>query len=238
MRVVFLKCIPDDWTLLFISPDAQHLYDEYVLLGSALPKLFLYLTAQPALNVELLPTAYVVRGKVMFSVCPHLGGRGYPGQVQWEGTPPLVPPCCTWWGVPLVGGGTPPRVPPHQTWLGGYPWQGVPHLRWSTWYAAVGMPLAFTQEDFLVCTMQGERSHTFQLRWWNLTTENSFWSVQLQNSCAKIFLTETNQSFNAMNLDDPARYVLWVKFFWSSIPWYQIMTQQESHVVLTKLGPH
>ena len=92
-----------------------------------------------------------------------------------RGTPPQVlPPHQTWPGVPHLG------YPPSQTWPGvpdlrypppnrpgrGYPCWGEPHLapvrpgggggvptlvnRWSTWYAAVGMPLAFTQEDFPV----------------------------------------------------------------------------------------
>ena len=74
------------------------------------------------------------------SVCPHLGG-GYPGQVGRGG----VTPARSSWveGVPLPGG-TLPQVPPWQTWPGGYPTSG------SNWYAAVGTPLAFTQEDFLV----------------------------------------------------------------------------------------
>ena len=110
-------------------------------------------------NIKLLPTAYVVRGKIMFwhvsvhpSVCPHLVGGGYPSQVQagggyLDGGNPTP-------GTPLsdFGGGTPPRVPPspHRTWPGGTPTGGwLPHLG-STWYAAVGMPLAFTREDFLV----------------------------------------------------------------------------------------
>ena len=64
---------------------------------------------------------------------------GYPSQVQLE-------------GVPLTGG--PHLGNPHQTRLGGTPAGvgGYPTSaqRWSTLYAAVGMPLAFTQEDFLV----------------------------------------------------------------------------------------
>ena len=97
---------------------------------------------------------------------------------QGGGTPPWVPPIEPGWG-PHLGyppsdlgggggtllGGTPPRVPPHQTWPvgphlryppiglgrgrggGGYPTTGN---RWRTSHAAVVMPLAFTQEDFLV----------------------------------------------------------------------------------------
>ena len=198
-----------------------------------------------------LPTAYVVRGKVMFwhvsvhpsihpSVCPHLGGvpqpgpaggggtptGGVPNHQTWPGgggtlmggTPPQVPPVrpgwgvphlgyppvrpgwgapwwgyptsgtshwtwlgVPWWGYPTLGtpgrpgrgvpwqgvpwwgvpclkypphwtwpGGTPPWIPPNWTWLGGVPrWGGYP-TSGGTWYTAVGMPLAFTQEDFLV----------------------------------------------------------------------------------------
>ena len=66
------------------------------------------------------------------SVCPHLGG--VPGQVQPGGTPARSSQAHLGY--------------PRQTWLGGgYLTSGN---RWSTWYAAVGMPLAFTQEDFLV----------------------------------------------------------------------------------------
>ena len=146
--------------------------------------------------VIYLPTAYVVRGTVMFSICSHLGGGlrpgtdgggfiparsngGYPCQVWQGGTPPHVPPVRPSqgypdWGVPHLG--YPPIRP---VW--GVPWQGVPnggyptlgtplvrpgrgggvpHLiqdnRWITWYAAVGMPLAFTQEDVLVRNITSE----------------------------------------------------------------------------------
>ena len=79
-------------------------------------------------------------------------GMGYPPDLGW-GTPR------TWDGVPpQTWGGVPPQtwdgVPP-QTWDGVPPrtWDGVPPPTWdiaSTCYAAGGMPLAFTQEDFLV----------------------------------------------------------------------------------------
>ena len=112
----------------------------------------------------LLPTAYVVRGKVMFlhaSVClstprgwvPWPGpGRGvpqpgpaggYPSQVQGYpdgGYPTSGTPRQTWLG------GTPPHVPPCQTWLG-VPWWGVPHLGyppvrpgWGVPWRGVGVP--------------------------------------------------------------------------------------------------
>ena len=70
-----------------------------------------------------------------------LDGRGYQGTL-WPG---------------LDGGGV-PKVPTGQVWCGGgYPgtgWGTLPPIRQSsiasTCYAAGGMPLAFTQEDFLV----------------------------------------------------------------------------------------
>ena len=58
----------------------------------------------------------------------------------------------TCWGDPISGlgrGGTPSQV-----WVGGYPISGLggvpPPSIASTCYAAGGMPLAFTQGDFLV----------------------------------------------------------------------------------------
>ena len=76
---------------------------------------------------SLLPPAYVVQGKVLFSqvsVCPHLGGvptfkvgggsyPGWGGTYPGEGVPTLVRGVPTlvrgylpWWGVPtLVRGG-------------------------------------------------------------------------------------------------------------------------------------
>ena len=88
---------------------------------------------------------------------PHLrseGGpeMGYPPNLGW-GTPPDLG-----WGTPQTWDEVPPltwdRVPPrHGT---GYPptWDGVPPPRQisiaSCCYTAGGMPLAFTQEDFLV----------------------------------------------------------------------------------------
>ena len=65
---------------------------------------------------------------------PHLGyppGRGYPCR---------GPPHLRYTPHQTLPGGIPPAG-------GGYPTSGN---RWSTWYAAVGMPLVFTQEDFLV----------------------------------------------------------------------------------------
>ena len=67
--------------------------------------------------------------------------RGYPptGVPPWQEVPPgWGTPC---WGIPPAGGTLPAGVPPPQL---GYP--PTPVLA----AAAVGMPLAFTQEDFLV----------------------------------------------------------------------------------------
>ena len=103
-----------------------------------------------------------------------LGGGGYPSQVWWGSTParsdwgypsqvqmgrevpqPSVMGEYLRWGPPYRG--YPPARSDGGTW-GGVPpsWEGVPPLppiqdsRWSTWYAAVGMPFAFTQEDFVL----------------------------------------------------------------------------------------
>ena len=89
--------------------------------------------------------------KVIFSVCSHLQGGGYPVPGLWvRGYP-----------IPGLGRGYPPAR--SGRWGGGVPW--VPpttRTGWgthppsrqssiaSTCYAAGGMPLAFTQEDFLV----------------------------------------------------------------------------------------
>ena len=95
------------------------------------------------------------RREVIVSLCLSVhtsGGRGgtRPGPASW-GVPHLgYPPIRPGWGVSQWGG-TPPWVPLSDL-AGGYPKGGYPTLdnRWSTWYAAVGMPLAFTQEDFHV----------------------------------------------------------------------------------------
>ena len=132
-----------------------------------------------ACDCKLLPPASEGWGKVMFSVCSHLGGYpypimlcnitqnamgqpgGYPARSSRGGTLPggtlaggYPGGGVTWpggypgWGYPGQGG----------TLAGGYPGWGVP---WpggvpsqdnigSTCYMAGSMPLAFTQEDFLV----------------------------------------------------------------------------------------
>ena len=93
------------------------------------------------------------------------GGGGTPSQVWWLGVPGVSP-----WldGVPQPGrnGGGTLWYPPTMTgWGNPHPhihhdWMGYPHHDWigyhpppsiaSTCYAVGGMPLVFTQEDFLV----------------------------------------------------------------------------------------
>ena len=126
-------------------------------------------------------------------------GRGYPSQVQagrgvlqpgpgGRGTPPQVPPCWTWLGeyptgwVPHLG------YPPSDL-AGGVPWWevplplpirpgwGVPQLGGgtppiSTCYTAIGMPLAFTQEGFLVINSFGSRN-TWNIL--NIFLSRRFW---------------------------------------------------------------
>ena len=98
-------------------------------------------------------------------------GWGTPSQVQTGGTPSC------WWGVPQ---GTPIQdwigyppglrldgVPPIQGWMG-YP----PPQSKAGCYVAGGVPLAFTQEDFLVShgltsrSRSGINENVMQI-WWN-----------------------------------------------------------------------
>ena len=86
-------------------------------------------------------------GGYLTSGTPVRPGCGVPGRVPtirpgWGGTLAGVP----WWGYPASG--TPIRPGQGVPLPGGYPTSGN---RWSARYTAVGMPLAFTQEDFLVC---------------------------------------------------------------------------------------
>ena len=119
-------------------------------------------------TIEFLPPAYVVRQEVMFSQVCVCSGRGVtPSQVRMGGYPI---PGLVWGVAPRPGldgrGGTPPArsgwwmgTPPAGSgWWGGTPpgLDGVPPptpIRQSsiasTCYLAGGMPLAFTQEDFL-----------------------------------------------------------------------------------------
>ena len=98
---------------------------------------------------------------------PHLRSRGYPmsgGGTPCPGRPHprsgwggerAIP---AWGGYPISGWGGTLGTPPTEIW------DGVPpYLRWgtpplqssiaSTCYAAGGVPLAFTQKDFLVFTL-------------------------------------------------------------------------------------
>ena len=70
--------------------------------------------------------------------CPHLAGGGYPIRSGWG----YLPYPHEGWGYPCPDLGR--GVPPIQNW------EGVPRSPACTCYAAGGMPLAFTQEDFLV----------------------------------------------------------------------------------------
>ena len=100
---------------------------------------------------------------------PRRGGGGYPSQVLMVGGGGSTPARSGWLGrgypgqVWMVGGGV-PRAPPGQVWMAypptmtGWgthpPWlDGVPPPPTSiasTCCTASGMPLAFTQEDFLL----------------------------------------------------------------------------------------
>ena len=99
-------------------------------------------------------------GKVLFSqvsVCPHLGGgvthladRGYPFLLDWGVPHPSQ------WGYPpskvRMGGGVPQGTPSCPGQVPGQEDGGTPNQNSTvcTCYAVGGMPLAFTQEDFLV----------------------------------------------------------------------------------------
>ena len=91
--------------------------------------------------IILLPPAYVVRGKVLFSqvsVCSHLW-EGYPlPRSRWGGTPHPGQ-------VPGWRAGVPPSRSHPRT--GGVP---LPEQHSVYLLRAGGMILAFTQEDFLV----------------------------------------------------------------------------------------
>ena len=126
----------------------------------------------------LLPPAYGVRGKVMFwqaSVLPsiHLSvhrGGWYPDPGGVPGPPRGVP-------GPPGGTRTPPggvpRPPPGEGGVPGPPrggsGSGTPpgQDRRSTHYTAGGMPLAFTQEDFLVSEVFAQLlvRHQWFIKW-------------------------------------------------------------------------
>ena len=84
-----------------------------------------------------LPTAYVVRGKVMFwhasvhpSVCPHLGGLPRPGGGGGGGTP-----------ARSSGGGYLGQVQPRWGYLiGWYPTLGTPPIGPGWGYPSMGVP--------------------------------------------------------------------------------------------------
>ena len=143
------------------------------------------------------------RGNIFsLSVSSHVGGT----PSSWWGGTPLsrsgwgVTPS-SWWGyhpLPRSGrggypiqlmGGTPfPGldgwgIPPGK---GVSPWQGYPPQKTSTactWYTAGGMPLAFTQEDFLVSFSM---DITWNLNLWQLPGWTSgyfyMWNIQYQST--------------------------------------------------------
>ena len=126
---------------------------------------------QPGLDGGGYPSQVWMVGGTWGTPQPGLDGGGYPGQVLMGEYPGQV------WMVGGVPGVSPqpgldrgvPWVPPHHDWMG-YPspwvdgvpptmsgwgtprheWMGYPPTIASTGYAAGGMPLTFTQEDFLV----------------------------------------------------------------------------------------
>ena len=144
--------------------------------------------------ITSLPPASEGWGKVIFSVCSHLWGGGYPisglvGGVPhprsgWGGTPSQVwvggtrsqvwmvggkwgTPTMTGWGTSTMTGWGTPHCDwmgyPHHDWIGYHPtmtgWGTPTMTAWgtppptsiaSTCCVAGGMPVAFTQEDFLV----------------------------------------------------------------------------------------
>ena len=136
-----------------------------------------------------LPPASEGWGKVIVSVCLFVHTRG---GGEWPHLNPIIfllVPWCPFWG----GGGFTPS-PSHNTSTGpmsfwGVPW-GTPHPgmgypprydNTSTGYAAGGMPLVVTQEDFLgyACNSptRHEASHpkqltqmcTFELNLWDMS---------------------------------------------------------------------
>ena len=112
------------------------------------------------------PLSNLARGTLM-GVPWGVSDLGYPPQT-WPGVPQWGYSIGPGQGIPQWGGGVchlgyppsdlaggypdggyPTSGTPLSNLVGGYPNGGVP-TSGSTWYAAVGMPLAFTQEDFLV----------------------------------------------------------------------------------------
>ena len=142
---------------------------------------------------------------------PGLGRRGTPARFKWgwggRGTTAGRYPCqrrrypCL--GELPLPGGTPPWVPPCQTWPGGYPDGGYPTLgtppsglaggypmgvggyptSGSTWYAAVGMPLAFTQEDFLVLAVT---AHFTTVHKKSMFDSSTWWPLK-HEQCTKLY---------------------------------------------------
>ena len=98
----------------------------------------------------------MTEGNIFSPAITYGGGGGYPMSGLDRGRVPH--PRSRWGGVTpsqvQLGGGGYTRVPPIQDWIGYLPVQTPPPpsaiSNVNTCYAAGGVPLAFTQEDFLV----------------------------------------------------------------------------------------
>ena len=103
-------------------------------------------------------------------VPPSRPGKGVPPSQTWDGVPPIQ----TWEAGILIQ--TWDRVPPYPDLEWGYPPpiqvrtqdRGYPQLEHiaCTYNASVGMPLAFTQEYFLVSNKSVTQKGNENLCWW------------------------------------------------------------------------
>ena len=169
--------------------------------------------------LELLPPAYVVRGKVMFwhqSVCLSTLARGYPipglaggypipgldGGYLIPGLDRVPPPPQTWDGVPPPGPGT--GYPPGPGMGSPWTWDGVPpqhseHLLWGGRYAscvhAGGLSCCICQQS------QGVKLHP---RCWERSLIVLCWDFW-QRSMTKTYLTVTLSVLTKVNIQKHAR---------------------------------
>ena len=164
----------------------------------------------------------------VFSLSPP--GWGYPGQVQTGGcTPTRSDGVYPSQGVPAQGTcrpgqdgeypsqGAPTQGTPPSDLARGYPTMGTPPVqdnRWSTWYAAVGMPLAFTREDFLVLRYilafntpsLLNLQYTFSVS--SFTSSN--WNIPWENEDTVLF---SPSNMNSLRLEFPIWGHNWVPSF-------------------------
>ena len=182
-----------------------------------------------------LPTAYVVRreGYVLTHVCLSVNTWGYPSQgVPHRGYPHWTWPGVSQWRVPTwpegyLTEGTPPRVPPHRTGLGGTSTGGYP-ISGSTWYAAVSMPLAFTQEDFLVLKNIISFIEMKWLNWINDCFENCLWTV----SYLLVFILHVKNIFRWNNTKTELKTFPWRLWFSDPFhPCYREPATQPSRIL-------